>query len=171
MFENDSFAEMVSAEAKAQAHEGVAEFLREPENVDRWYQELVEIKMSLQAQLTLLRAQVDEAREEGFRTQDRRGFFDKKAEIEKKRSGILFFNNSVTKRMAEAKKFKNEYRLKKHRERGPDVNSQWIKKLWRLVDSAEMLIPESSTKWHVSLAELRDGFQGQKNGSKEERGD
>lgn len=154
-YTDEELSELVAMEAKGQAHEGVSMYLRDPENVERWYQTLVEIKKNVQVQFASLKAQIDEAREEGFATGNREAFFKKKADIEKKRRNINMFSTSIDKRLSEAKRLVKEYRVQKS-----DNDNSIKRRMKRLLDLAEMLIPETNTKWHMEFAELKKVMYG-----------
>jgi hypothetical protein len=155
-YNEEEFSELVAMEAKGQAHEGVSMYLRDPENVERWYQALVDIKKNLQVQFISLRAQMDEAREEGFRTGNKSVFFGKKADIEKKRRNVNLFGSSIDKRIAEAKKLVKEYRIQKSTKDNAGITIRMKKLLQR----ADALIPYDFTDWHRDWDQLKGDIYG-----------
>lgn len=111
-----AFLDLVSQDVKGKLDLETAAALRTPENVDRWHDALVSTLRSINAQLAANHSdQIALAAEfSGMGARGRKTWLATKAELLKKRKGIVRVKNGVEDRLAEAKRVRAKYRAKSH---------------------------------------------------------
>jgi len=106
--DEEQFSAIVNLDLRDDIDDEHAMFLRDPENLDRWHSELVKIKGELQTQFARTKSELEEARQRGYETGDRNGFFERKAELEERRARMGVVLRSTEKRLREVKLLRRE---------------------------------------------------------------
>jgi hypothetical protein len=145
--EDQQFRDLVSAEIRGEAADGVSSFLRKPENVRRWRESLVALKVDVEAQFALRKSRADEIHAKCLKRSDgRTEYFKSKTEYLEWKSGANAFKKNIEKRIRETNTMLQS--VAKSETGYKDL-------MWRLINGAEYLIPRDNSQWHQDLAELR----------------
>lgn len=113
---DEAFNAMVNQDVRGTLNPDTSALLRDPAIADRWYETLISLKRSVEAQLSANRAeQVQKQAEyvalgEGGKVL----WMQARAGAEKWRAGAVRFKNGVEDRLAEARKHRNEARANMH---------------------------------------------------------
>lgn len=99
------FAKIVNDDVREAVSEADAQFLRAPEQLDRWQNELIKIKLSVEKQLANKRADRAKARTEITTRKDWLGYC---AEIERWRASTIRLLNGVDLRLVEVRNLRRQ---------------------------------------------------------------
>ncbi len=113
---DDAFNSMVNQDVRGTLNSELSQLLRDPAIADRWYETLVSLKRSVEAQLSANRAEQVQKQSEflGRGPQAKMLWLQTKATTEKWRAGAVRFKNGVEDRMAEARRNRDKLRLGLH---------------------------------------------------------
>ena len=111
-FTDDEFDRLVNDDVRGTALPWLAEQLRTPELADRWYEALLNLKKSLEVQLTADRAERSEKQSEFIKLGElgKPKWFAYRAARDSWRAGAVRLKNGVETRLREAKKLRAEHR-------------------------------------------------------------
>ena len=144
------FQEIVVRDVKEDASPDDSGWLRLPENLDQWWEHLIQFKRDLERQAATRKAIFYKAKAEAW---DRHGkVYDTfeadmaLSEYHKWKSSIQPILKSIESKIREAKRL----RKKKNTQ-----NSKYFNNMWRLVNMAEALVPDDHS-WHSILKEIRE---------------
>lgn len=106
---DEAFNEIVNADVRGTADEHTSHALRDPMVVGRWYDTLVSLKRSVEAQLTANRGEQAGKQAEFLRLgpSGKPMWLQSQAAADKWRQGAIRFKNGVEDRMAEAKRLRS----------------------------------------------------------------
>lgn len=108
---NDSFDSIVNQDVRGSLDSSTSKLLRQPENLNRWYDTLLSIKRTVEAQLAASRAELIQKQVE-FLPQGSSGkmlFLQERVTTERWRKGTIRFKNGVEDKLAEAKRLRAEH--------------------------------------------------------------
>lgn len=109
---DDHFDDLVNKDVRGFLDAETSELLREPEYAERWYNSLLVLKKSVEAQLTTNKAEQGEKHNECMKKgpAGKREWFEYKAQADRWRSGAVRFKAGVEERLREARGNRNEER-------------------------------------------------------------
>jgi hypothetical protein len=140
------FLDLVAAEVRGEAADGVSTFLREPENLRKWKDALVSLKVDVEEQYARRKLRMDEVHGECLKQTDGRPeYFDAKREYLGWKAGAGAFKKNVEMRIREVRSLLQGE---------AQSDTAFKAMMWRLINGAEQLIPREHM-WHNDLAELR----------------
>lgn len=143
----EELIEIIKEDAKGKARPVDSVWLRKPENVLRWRDELVLLKKDVEAQLTERKAKFDDAHNQCRDLEGgKRIYFNIKVEFDKWKAGAIRFKTSIEARLVEADRLIRENpKLKPQLQEGSKKS-----KMWKVIAWAARLIPDSGEgrDWH-----------------------
>ncbi len=147
------FYELVRDDVKGRAGDAAA-VLREPTNVQPWYETLIEMKREVELEMTSNKAALETLRAESLASGDealKRAFFEAKRNYEAWKIGAAKFKNRIENRVTEVKALRHQYHLEGKLGRSPSTISQM------LLSQAARYVPRDGegAAWHAAYEALK----------------